>query len=169
MTKKAPAKKAPAKKAVKKAPVKKAVTKKSAGRGEVRDKLDRIGIDAICLMFEQGKMQNQIARELGINDSILLKWLAADEKRSARARESRGKGAFVWDELAMEELQSIPLDATPAQIARAREMAQHYRWRATKLGRADYGEKVDMNHSGSLNVVSQVLDDLDGNDSGLPG
>ena len=153
----------------KKASTKKAPKRQPVKRGAVRAQLDRIGIDAICLMFEQGKMQSQIARELGIDDSILIKWLAADGQRSARAREARGKGAFVWDELAMDELQAIPADATPAQIARAREIAQHYRWRATKLGRADYGEKVDMNHSGSVSVVSQVLDDLDGNDSGLPG
>ena len=151
-----------------KAPARRKEAKKpeeKAKRGEVRAKLDEIGIDAICVMFEAGKMQRQIAREIAVDDTILLKWIAADEQRSARARESRARGAAVWDELAIEELQGIPDEATQGQIARAREIASHYRWRASKLGRAEYGEKTEIEHSGSIQAmtdeqVDQRLRDL---------
>jgi transposase len=152
MTEKRTKKAAPEKEGKPNAPVDS--TKTHAKRGEVREKLDEIGIDAICAMFEAGKMQRQIANELGVGDTILLKWIASDEQRSARARESRARGASAWDELALEELQGIPDEASQGQIARAREVASHYRWRASKLGRAEYGEKTEIEHSGSIQTLS---------------
>ena len=38
------------------------------------------------------------------------------------------------------------------EVSKARELASHLRWRASKLAPATYGERLDLNHSGSMSI-----------------
>jgi hypothetical protein len=61
-----------------------------------------------------------------------------------------------WDEQAEEELVGLGSEATPGDIARARELASHYRWRSKALAPADYGDRQAVEVSGKLSL-EQIL------------
>ena len=126
---------------------------------------DHFGIDWVCGRLESGMMYKHIADEVGGSDTDLCRWIAADQGRSARVAESRAKGAFAWDTMAQDVLAAIPSDATQGDITRARELASHFRWRASKLGRKIYGERVqvDGKTTVTINHVTNV-DDQDPED-----
>lgn len=111
-------------------------------------KLDRLGADAVCEMILNGKAYKDIAEAAGVAVGSVLAWLDAVPERSARAREARRIMAAYWDQLAEQELRDAP--ATAEGIAKARELAQHFRWRSAKVDPQGYGEKVDLNHRGGI-------------------
>lgn len=105
-------------------------------------RLDAIGIEVICSRIAEGESQKSISDSLEIPASALCEWIAAVPERSARAREARVVSARHWDQKAEEALLALDDDAKAGGIARARELASHYRWRASKYAPSDYGEKV---------------------------
>lgn len=111
------------------------------GQPTATDILDNIGIDAICDRIEDDKSYKAIAEELGINKATLIIWIHADDNRSARAKASRELAGRFNDDAALQVLKNLPADATSAQIAQARELAQHYRWRAKARNPREYGDK----------------------------
>lgn len=117
-----------------------------------RTALDALGIDAFCDEIANGKSLTKIAEMLGCNIASVSNWLSADAQRSARARQTRAAAAWYWDEQAEQELRDAAL--TPEAVAKARELAQHFRWRAKVTDPANYGDKVDMNHRGVLAVAN---------------
>lgn len=86
-----------------------------------------------------GVSQRSLARAAGVSVRALREWLAAPE-RSARAIKARQDAAQAFDELAEHVLLTAP--ANPVELARARELASHYRWRAKVVNPAAYGDKV---------------------------
>lgn len=110
--------------------------------GEAREKLDRAGIDRIVEMIaEEGASLRGIANAMGVSMAAFLAWIEADSDRSARVREVRALMARVWDEKA-EDLLSQAGDEF--QLKRAKELAHHYRWRASKTAPREYGDKVEV-------------------------
>jgi hypothetical protein len=142
-------------------------TKKTLGRrrvapkpGEAFYKLDELGIDAICDRILDGESQKSIARSLKIDQRRIAHWLALDEAKSAKMREAQRLSSKHWDEEAERVLKAIK--DNPGSIARARELASHYRWRAKVYNPRDYGDRVDVN--GTTKVVHLV--NLGGRGSG---
>ena len=76
----------------------------------------------------------------------LSQWIASDEEHSARAREARIHAARIWDEKALSVIEQA-LD--PFELQRAKELAHHYRWRASKTAPKEYGDKVTQEHTGA--------------------
>ena len=89
--------------------------------------------DELCELIMDGIMLTQIARQWCVSKYALLKWIAADEDRAARSREARSIAGHSWDEMAVKAISDLPKDATPGEITKARELASHYRWRASKI------------------------------------
>jgi len=108
-----------------------------------QNKLDAIGIDAICAKIGERATMTDIAAEIGVGIGTLIAWIEADSERSARAREARARTARLWDEQATREIAAA---TDPFELAKAKELAHHYRWRAAKIAPRDYGEKIE--HSG---------------------
>lgn len=101
--------------------------------------------DDVIVKIENGETLTRIAADVGKDKSMLSRWLAADEQRSARAREARIVAASSWDESAEDEIRN----ATDSfQLSRAKELAHHYRWRASKIAPKLYGDKLLQEHSG---------------------
>lgn len=101
--------------------------------------LDDKGIESVCDDIADGKSLTAIAAASSVSIGTLLNWIEADPERSARAREARALVARQWDEKAEQVLEAAP-DAFG--LAKARELASHYRWRASKIGAREYGDKV---------------------------
>ena len=125
--------------------VKKRVVKSGPGLTPAADKLDAKGIESVCLELASGGSLSQIARDLKISVGSVINWIEADAERSARARESRVQSAKFWDEQAETE---IRLAADPFELNKARELAQHFRWRAKAVAPRDYGDKTTTDLTG---------------------
>lgn len=119
-------------------------------KGEQQAKLTDLGIDFICDRIENGDSVAQLATTLKMTRQTLWNWIDADVGRSARVRESLKRSAIEYDDKAELVLKNLPKDATNAQIMQARELASHYRWRASKRDPKAYGDKLGL--SGELEV-----------------
>lgn len=89
--------------------------------------------DELCEAIMRGAFLTTIADEWGMSLQSLLSWIASDPDRSTRAREARDYSGYAYDQQAEGVLKALQADATPAQITQARELASHYRWRASKM------------------------------------
>ena len=101
--------------------------------------------DEVLSLIENGALLADIASKVGRARNTLSNWLSANPDRSARAHESRCKSASYWDDRAQVE---ISLAADPFELAKAKELAHHYRWRASKIAPRDYGDKTQTEISG---------------------
>lgn len=101
--------------------------------------------DDILERIDSGEMLSAIARSVGKSKSMLGRWIAADEGRSARVREARSLAAEAWDAEAEEDIKNA---RDPFELARAKERAHHLRWRASKISPKVYGDKVTQEHTG---------------------
>lgn len=109
--------------------------------GEAKVKLDKIGVETLCEDLCSGYSLTAAANEYGVSLSALLNWIEAESERSARVREARHSMAKIWDEKAEDEIRQA---VDEFQLKKARELAQHYRWRASKIGIREYGDKVEV-------------------------
>jgi hypothetical protein len=114
--------------------------------------------DELCELIMRGKMLTEIADEWGLSCTAMLNWIASEDDRSARAREARSMAGHSWDRMAVRELSDLPPEATPAQIARARELASHYRWRASKIS-PPYVDKTHTTVEATVSKAKPVTDE----------
>jgi hypothetical protein len=110
-------------------------------RKTAAEKLDAIGIEKVCDSILECQTMTAIAKAAGVDISDLIRWLAADAQRSARAKQARDWTGVLWDEKA-EQLLLAAKDSTDVQ--RARELAHHYRWRSSKIAPRTYGERLEI-------------------------
>lgn len=105
--------------------------------------LEALDIDSLCDRLIAGESQRQIAESLKIGIASLARWIGDDAypERSARVREARIAAARAFDERAEEELRGA---TDPFTLARAKELAHHYRWKASKADPRGYGEKIEV-------------------------
>jgi len=130
-----------------------AAPRKTAKTMTDKDTLDAVGIDVICERIESGEAQAHIANSLKVSKSKLSEWLSADPERSARARESRIMSARHWDDQAEQVLLGAD-ETVNGSIAKARELAQHYRWRASKYAPRDYGDKLQLDADVTVSTLT---------------
>lgn len=120
-------------------------------------KIADLDFEAVLTMLAAGETQVAIARKFKVSDGDLSVWLA-DDKRSARAREARAKAAALWDDRATAVIEEA---SDPFELAKAKELAHHYRWRASKIAPKVYGDKVAVTDpdGGPMTVVIKRLTD----------
>lgn len=135
-----------------KKPAKPVQAKKEAVQ-TVPQRIASYGIDRVAEQLSNGVTMTLIAAEIGVTVGKLSQWIAADEEHSARAREARIHAARIWDEKALDVIEQA---ADPFELQRARELAQHYRWRASKTAPKDYGDKIQAEHTGANGGAIQV-------------
>lgn len=110
-------------------------------------------LEELCDRIEDGESMVSIAHSLGVRGSALTRWLAQSAERSARAREARSKSAATFDGQALQYL----LNATdPFSLTQAREIAQHLRWRASKIAPGEYGEKQTIDATVKIDADSLI-------------
>ena len=111
------------------------------------------GIDWVCEQIEADLSYRDIAETAGVKIPTLRYWLEADPARSARARAARTQSAAECDQKALEVLKNAERDQI--EMTRAREIAQHYRWRAKVRDPRRYGDKLAVD--ATLNVGEMDL------------
>lgn len=106
----------------------------------LRAAIDAFGLDEICDRISDGRSLTSIAEAIGVSKGYLLSWIAADGDRSARVVEARSVTAWHWDEEAQSVIEKAKAD--PIEMTRARELASHFRWRASKINPKVYSDRV---------------------------
>ena len=112
--------------------------------------------DEIIARIEAGEMLTAIAVSLGVDRANFNAWLKADKLRSARAHDARVSASAAWDEKAE---QGIADAADPFELSKAKEMAHHYRWRASKIAPKVYGDKLDVTATVGVTVQASPIDE----------
>lgn len=102
-------------------------------------------IDEIVELLLQGLSYRQIAERLDVKLTTLHDYTHRGE-HSARVREALEYSAQTFDDKAEEVLLSA--EGTKEEIMRARELAQHYRWKASKRNPRRFGDKLDLTTGG---------------------
>jgi hypothetical protein len=123
----------------KKPSVKRKPATKRARPSPSQDRLDAAGADTICTKIAEGTSYRQIAAEYKVGLGRLAAWIEADAERSRACARAREIAATAFDERALEGLEAA---SEPFELARAREVASHLRWRAKAANPKRYGEKV---------------------------
>ena len=114
--------------------------------------LDALGIEAICDRLTAGESQTAIAKSAGVHVATLCRWLAADPQRSACAREARLAWAASFADLAVQKLEEA---ADPFALAKARELASHYRWKASKANPREFGDKIEIDQKTTVTDLTE--------------
>jgi hypothetical protein len=120
-----------------------------------QDKLDAIGTEGICSKIAEGTSYREIASEYGVGLGRLAAWIEADTERSRACARAREIAATAFDEKALEEIRDAK---DPFELARAREVASHLRWRAKAANPRRYGEKLAVGGADDMPPVRSTLD-----------
>ena len=102
-------------------------------------------IDDIVEYLLEGYSFRQIAEKLKVKLTTLHDFTQRSE-HSARVREALEYSAQTFDDKAEEVL--LTAEGTKEEIMRARELAQHYRWKASKRNPRRFGDKMDVTTDG---------------------
>ena len=121
-------------------------------KGDQLAKVDALGIDALCERLIKGDSQTAIAEDLGVSKATLINWIAADPDRSARAREARISASHSFDEMAVQEIRDAK---DPFELAKAKELAYHFRWKASKSNPREFGEKLEIDQKTTLTDLTE--------------
>ena len=103
--------------------------------------------EAISLILD-GYTDKDIAKHFGIKSRSTVTKFLNQSNHSARVREARTDSADAIADKAEEVLRDLKPDSTPAEVSRARELAQHYRWLSKVRKPKVYGDKVDVTTDG---------------------
>lgn len=106
-----------------------------------RAKLDAVGIDAIEAAILDGKSINSIAKAVNVGQGAIYSWMEATAEKSARCERARDIAARHWDELAERFIAGA---TTALELAKAQNLAHHYRWRAARMSRRTYGDREEI-------------------------
>lgn len=118
-------------------------------------KLNEKSIDKIVEMITAGMTLTAIAKSFGVHVSTLLDYIDKDSQRSARVDDARKKSAKIVVDNA-EDLLSNSTDKF--SLYKANLLAHHMRWKASKIAPREFGEKVEVENSGSIGLVVEVVD-----------
>ena len=130
-------------------------TKKAAKAIAPKPAKPAIDENAVIAMIADGMTQRNIAQAVGIPKTTLRDWLDAEPDRSARAREAARKAAQAFAEKA----EDVIADASdPFALAKAKELAHHYRWAASKADSAKYGEKAQLDVTQKVDISIDQID-----------
>lgn len=112
-------------------------------------------IDECIDLIIEGKTFREIASYYKVSVSAIHKHFSKSE-HSARVHEALSISASSYADKADEVLSAITKDSNPVEMARARELAQHYRWKASKRNPRAFGDKVDITTQGEKIVTPPI-------------
>lgn len=118
--------------------------------------LDAIGLDEVCRLIIGGTTLTAIASMAGVSLGSMLSWAESTPERSARVREARSLSAAAYDEKAEA---CIAEASDPFELAKAKELAHHYRWKASKISPKKYGDKLALGGADDLPPIKTMSDE----------
>ncbi len=108
-------------------------------------KINAFGGEEIILdRIADGSYMQALAKEIGVNGKSFHEWAYATPEREKLVKEAQRLAAAADAKKAEQVLLDLEATDTPAQIARARELASHYRWSAKMRDRKTYGDQAEL-------------------------
>lgn len=117
--------------------------------------LPRIDFEMAIEGLTEGKTFKEIAAEQNIPTVTMFDFLYRDVECAARVRVALVKSAQMFADLAEEVIKNAPRDFI--EIQRARELAQHYRWKASKRNPREFGDKIDITTQGEKLPATTII------------
>ena len=108
-----------------------------------------LNMDLIVTMILNCESMTAIATHFKISKATLINFVYSTPDYSARMFDARKQAALIWEEKAEDIIQQA---ADPFELTKARELAHHYRWRASKIAPHQYGDKIQAEVSGDVTI-----------------
>lgn len=123
--------------------------------------------DDVIEMIRDAKTHKEICQKFCVNAKYLYEFLT-DSSYSARVREAQKESAETIASKAEEVLMQLEKGCDAAEIARARELAHHYRWLAAKKNPHKFGDSTKIqaevkDTSSTTSWLGEVLKEIDNN------
>lgn len=119
-------------------------------------KLDKIGIEAICAYIAGGDSLRSWAMQNGFVQQSVINWIDADAERAghyAHARDDRADAVF--DSLDDVSNQAVTAE-TAVEVAGLRLKSDNIKWKLARMNAKKYGDKLDITADVT---VSQLTDE----------
>lgn len=126
---------------------------RAAKAGKPKTEIDE---DKAIAMIADGKTQRQIAEFFGVAKTTFRDWVASNPDRSARAREASTIAAQSFAEMAIEAIDDA---ADQFELSKAKELAHHYRWAASKADSARYGDRQAVDVTSKIEITIEQVDE----------
>lgn len=132
--------------------------------------------DTICSMLAEGMSLREVCRQEGQPDmKTVMRWLASDSNDSFRHQYARAKEAGIvaiaeeildiaddgtndWMERKNADGENIGWQFNGEAARRSQIRIDARRWLLSKLAPKKYGDKLDLNHSGSIAVPREMTE-----------
>ena len=124
---------------------------KTASLGK-KAELSRREEEVIHLVTE-GMSYGDIAKQFGCSGSTIFAWIEENEERKATITRARSDSAHKSDEDAIVAINGA---SNAFELAKARELAIHYRWRAKARNPRVYGDKQQIEMSGTVKAETNL-------------
>lgn len=106
-------------------------------------------------MLSEGKDYATVSKRFGCHVATFAKWIDATEERALAVSRARQQASFLFIQQAEDAL-SRP-NMTNTEVTQARELASHLRWKAKAFNPRIFGDKQQIEMSGS--VKAELSDD----------
>lgn len=113
--------------------------------------LEAAGTEAIVTLITEGATYRGISARYGVGLATLVTWIGANPERSRACACAREASAQAHEERAEEDILNA---SDPFELAKAKELAVHRRWRAKVVNPKQYGDKVDVSATMDIRTVS---------------
>ena len=109
--------------------------------------------DSICERLVNGESMRRISADPGMpSRSTMLRWMADIPEFEAKCARARLMQADTMDDMVVDVIDSVDEDNAHSMKVKLAAI----QWRAAKLNPKKYGERLDLNHSGSVDIASKL-------------
>lgn len=122
-------------------------------------------VEKICLLISQGKSLRQICRKSDFpHHDTVLRWLIKDEEFADKYRRAREIQSDVFVDQMYEEASKKPKTdpltgrIDPAAVKHQDNKIKTMQWLAMKMNPKKYGDKLDLNHSGNVQMDTVIYE-----------
>lgn len=111
---------------------------------------------AICERLMNGESLRRICSDEEMpNRSTVLRWQASNEEFAAKCARAREEQAEYMDDLILDVANACTPETAPADRVRI----SAYQWRASKLKPKKYGDRQEVEHTGSVSIIATSHDE----------
>ena len=109
-------------------------------------------IEQILQRIENGESQSEIARDIGVNQSMVSRWLDSTPEIEHRSARAMSRSAEAWLDRGLQAVQDAMPRASGIDSSAARAYAQECARRAA-IRNPQYREQQAVTHTGAINVA----------------